>query len=88
MKTLKIEYLILPPNGSHIQEFLYRVIGRGKVFNTWSKGELPRLGFYNNGSAAEITNFGHKLSSILPSLKRDKIKVYECKIVRKECLKK
>jgi len=88
MKPLKIEYLILPPNGSHIQEFLYRVTGRGKAYNTWSKAELPKLGFDRNGHAAEIANFGHKLSSILPSLKCDKVKVYECKIVRKECLKK
>lgn len=83
-KNLKIEYLLLPPNGSHVQELLYRVIKRGPVYATWIRAELPKLGFTKNGPLLEMEKFAKKLSDLIPSLKGDKIKVYECEIVRRK----
>ena len=74
MKTF--EYFLLPEDGSHVQDLLFRVKDEDG-FSKWEMSAIHAISLKKYGKALIMTQFAEKYAD------HDKIKVYECKIVRK-----
>lgn len=81
MKTLNFHYLLLPDDGSHIQSFLYKFIKSNKI-NAWHMGQRPFYVFEKLGIKQVMRTLAVSLAAISHT-ELVKIKLHECKIVRK-----
>ena len=78
MATLKLEYFLLPEDGSHLQEFLFR-IKDDEGYSNWETGCIPSILFKRHSKDFVMTQFASKYQD-----EYSKYKAYECKIVRKK----
>ena len=86
MKTFKMEYLLLPMDNSHIQDFMFRSTNKGMDLE-WDMGRMLTTNIIHNGKKTTLIEFA-KSHPDFELVQYEKVELHECKIVRKNVRRK